>query len=55
MEQKPETKSEVGGQVMIYLGGLKNTYRCDCGCNVFTRLEGSKYRCNSCNGVYEAN
>jgi hypothetical protein len=51
-----------GGQAMIYLGGSRDTFRCDvknmhhgiCGCNVFTRLRGRKYKCNSCGMVYEA-
>ena len=45
---------DVGGQAMIYLGGSKDTFRCECRCNVFTRLGGRKYRCNSCNATYTA-
>lgn len=35
-------------QVMLYVGGSKKSYRCICGCNVFTVIGEKKYRCNSC-------
>jgi hypothetical protein len=58
-EWQPE--EEEGKSAMVYLGGSKDTFRCDvrqgggiCGCNVFTRLPESDYRCNSCGMIYEA-
>jgi hypothetical protein len=55
-EQEAAPKTD---QAMIYLGGSKISFRCDyndgrgpCGCNVFTKLTPTKYRCNSCGMVY---
>lgn len=39
--------------VMLYVGGSKRSFHCDCGCNVFRRIgETNRYRCNSCAAVY---
>ena len=40
-------------QVMLYLQGSKTSFRCDCTCNVFTKLSPDRYRCNSCRTVYQ--
>lgn len=53
---------EDGGAAMVFLGGSKESFRCDvpqgrgkiCGCNVFTRVGAKGYRCNSCRMLYEA-
>ena len=37
--------------VMIKLDG--NSFRCECGGNVFAKLRSGKYRCNSCEVLYE--
>lgn len=36
--------------VMCIVSG--KSYRCDCGCNVFTETKELKYKCNSCSAVY---
>jgi hypothetical protein len=33
---------------MLFVGGSRESYRCDCGANVFTKLGGQRYRCNGC-------
>jgi len=35
-------------QRMLFLSGSKTSFRCTCGCNVFTQLSELKYRCNGC-------
>lgn len=40
--------------VMVYVGGSKTSFRCTCGCNVFTPCGDHKYRCNSCETIYTA-
>ena len=37
--------------VMIKLD--ENSFRCECGGNVFAKLRSGKYRCNSCEALYE--
>lgn len=40
-------------QVTIRIGG--KPYRCDCGCNVFTKLPGPpflRFECNGCHARY---
>jgi hypothetical protein len=39
------------GSVMVYLNGSKVSFRCDCGCNVFSKA-GGKYYCNGCNSAW---
>ena len=39
-------------QVMLFPGGSKTSFRCECGCNVFTRFAKLRYRCNSCEATY---
>ena len=29
------------------------TFRCECGCNVFTEIGPLKYRCNGCRALYQ--
>ncbi len=38
-------------QVMPYVGGVP--YRCECGCNVFTKIGAYRYSCNACPAIYE--
>jgi hypothetical protein len=38
---------------MLFLGGSKSAFRCDCGGNVFTKLGPTRYQCNSCSAIYE--
>ena len=40
----------VRDQVMCRING--KYFRCECGCNVFTKLGEFKYKCNSCNATY---
>ena len=40
-------------QVIIRLNGKSGLFRCDCGCNVFTRIAKLKYQCNSCRSIWE--
>ena len=35
---------------MLKIEGI--TFRCECGGNVFSKLENRKYRCNSCRAMY---
>ena len=37
---------------MIYLAGSKQSFRCDCGGNVFTKWTEEKFQCNSCKEKY---
>ena len=37
---------------MLYVGGSKTSFRCDCGCNVFREIRPRTYRCNSCSALY---
>jgi hypothetical protein len=39
-------------QVMCFVGGSKRSFYCSCGCNVFTKFEYNRYRCNSCKETY---
>ena len=39
-------------QVMPKVSGKR--FRCSCGCNVFTKYETGRYRCNSCRTCYES-
>jgi hypothetical protein len=39
-------------QVMPKVAG--KGFRCSCGCNVFTKYETGRYRCNSCRVCYES-
>lgn len=38
-------------QVMPKVGG--KSFRCDCGCNVFTKIGEYRYRCNACRTAYQ--
>lgn len=46
-----------GESTMIFLNGSKRSFKCECLCNVFTKLSdpecGTIYRCNSCWLEYE--
>lgn len=49
----------VGGSTMLYIGGSSRSTRCECGTNVFTRLENNEqgehiYQCNGCGQQYAA-
>lgn len=37
---------------MIFLDGAKQSFRCDCGGNVFKEYAPGKFRCNSCEATY---
>lgn len=39
---------------MLYVAGRTESFRCECGCNVFRQLvaDESRYRCNGCGAVY---
>lgn len=41
-----KTGPSVGVQCMPKINGV--SFRCDCGCNVFTKVENDIYICNSC-------
>ena len=45
------TGESVGPQVMPKIGGKH--FHCDCGGNVFTKLDDNRYRCNGCRSEYE--
>jgi hypothetical protein len=50
--RQPAADSEPAGrQVMPKVGGV--SFRCDCGCNVFTEYEALHYRCNSCRATFK--
>jgi len=36
--------------VMCFING--KSFRCECGCNVFTKVGDLKYRCNACEARY---
>ena len=38
---------------MVYLNGSKQSFRCHCGCNIFTTLPKSQYKCNGCRELYQ--
>lgn len=38
-------------QVMPKVGG--KSFRCDCGCNVFTKIGDYRYECNACTARYQ--
>jgi hypothetical protein len=38
--------------LMVYLEGSKQSFRCPCGCNVFRAIGEHQYRCNSCLETY---
>lgn len=38
-------------QVMPKVGG--KSFRCDCGCNVFTKIGEYRYECNACTARYQ--
>ena len=38
-------------QVMPRVDGV--SFRCECGCNVFTEIGTKRYRCNSCDATYQ--
>lgn len=39
---------------MLFIGGSKTSFRCDCGGNVFKQFERNRFRCNSCGATYTA-
>lgn len=45
-------------QSLLYVGGNKTAFRCECGCNVFHRVTDSErpgkviYKCNACGMWY---
>lgn len=39
---------------MLYVGGSKTAYRCDCGANVFNKISPYEYECNGCHGIVTA-
>lgn len=47
----PPTGPARGSQTMLTVGG--SPFKCQCGCNVFTRIGTDKYRCNGCQSEYE--
>lgn len=51
-----ETNGQPTGDTMLYVGGSKRSFRCECGCNVFRKTaetaESVKYKCNSCGETY---
>lgn len=38
---------------MVFLNGSKQSFRCHCGCNVFTTRPNSQYVCNACEELYQ--
>lgn len=40
--------------VMLYVEGSEMAFRCECGANVFRKLEGKPvyYKCNGCGALY---
>lgn len=40
---------------MLKIGGKQDSFRCECGSNVFRRsVKGNRYRCNGCGIIYQA-
>jgi hypothetical protein len=37
---------------MVHLNGSKQSFRCTCGCNVFSVIGDHRYQCNSCLETY---
>ena len=37
---------------MLYIGGSKRSFRCECGCNVFHQLSEDRWACNACEAEY---
>src|SRR4051812_37245143 len=37
---------------MLYIGGSKTSYRCECGANVFKKVSEHIWRCNACNALH---
>ena len=50
--KKKPNKKKPNNQVMVYVAGSKRSFRCDCGCNVFTKHQNNKMICNSCGTSY---
>lgn len=49
--EEPKTGPEHGEQVMV--STEEGTFRCDCKCNVFTRIgESSSFLCNACRATW---
>lgn len=57
IDGKPRTiivRDLVLPDTMLYIGGSKTAYRCECGGNVFKKLTPDTFQCNSCRGkVYK--
>ena len=51
---KDEEIEAINNNVILYVKKRKKSYRCDCGCNVFSKLSKGKYKCNSCGDLYTA-
>lgn len=50
---KEDSKEQRREDIMIFLNGSKTSFRCECGCNVFTKKpNNNKYVCNSCDTKY---
>lgn len=47
----PVHRDSAGRQVMPKVQG--QSFRCDCGCNVFTELSAPHYRCNACGARFK--
>lgn len=50
---KKQGRQILDPNVMIYLAGSKQSFRCECGCNVFTTYENGQIACNACPNIYE--
>lgn len=54
-KEYPEPDKMLNPNMMLYVGGSKDAYRCPCGANVFSQKEdeqGVYYECHGCWTVY---
>lgn len=54
IDERSYKKKEDPDATMIYIGGSKTSFRCNCSGNVFTELFDGIYRCNSCTTEYRS-
>lgn len=53
-EDDDKAKAEPARQVMFFPDGRrKGSFRCQCGCNVFTVDDKGVFKCNGCQHIYE--
>jgi hypothetical protein len=47
-----ESSMPTARDMMLYVGGSKQSFRCECGANVFRLRDDGRHECNGCGALY---